>query len=56
MRRTGTAGGFFLSLCILAGLIAGVVLGNAMAGVLIGSTAGIALALIIWLIDRRRLS
>lgn len=51
---TGKAGGFFLTLGILAGLVAGVAIGNTMGGVLIGTLAGIALALLTWLIDRRR--
>ena len=50
----GKAGGFFLTLGILAALVAGVLMGNAMAGVLIGTLAGIALALATWLIDRRQ--
>ena len=54
MRGTGKAGGFFLTLGVLAGLVAGVAMGNTMGGVLIGTLAGIALALITWLIDRRR--
>ncbi len=51
---TGKAGGFFLTLGVLAGLVAGVAMGNTMGGVLIGTLAGIALALLTWLIDRRR--
>ena len=51
---TSKSGGIFLTLGILAGLILGVVTGSAMQGVLIGTVAGIALALITWLIDRRR--
>jgi len=51
---TGKAGGFFLTLGILAGLVAGVATGNTMGGVLIGTLAGIALAVVTWVIDRRR--
>ena len=51
---TGKAGGFFLTLGILAGLVAGLFIGNTMGGVLLGTLAGIALALLTWLIDRRR--
>jgi hypothetical protein len=39
---------------ILGGLVAGVLSGNPMRGVLIGTAAGTALALLLWLIDRRR--
>jgi len=48
------AGGCFLTLCILGGFSAGVASGEAMKGVLIGTAAGAALALLTWLIDRWR--
>lgn len=48
------AGGFFLTACILAGLVAGVAVGNPMQGVLVGTAAGIVIALAVWLVDRRR--
>jgi hypothetical protein len=48
------AGGCFLTVCILAGFIAGLLIGNPMKGVLIGTAAGAVLALVTWLIDRRR--
>lgn len=51
---TSKAGGFFLTLCILLGMVAGVMVGNTMAGVAIGTCAGIAIAIVTWLIDRRR--
>lgn len=47
------AGGCFLSLCILAGFPLGLAIGNPMKGILIGTGAGIALAVITWLIDRQ---
>ena len=54
MRRTTRAGGCFLTLCILAGFPLGLALGNPMKGVLIGTAAGIVIAVLLWLIDRRR--
>ena len=52
--RTTKAGGCFLTFCILAGCAAGIAIGNPMKGILIGTGTGIALAVITWLIDRRR--
>jgi len=52
--RNTTAGGCFLTLCILAGFPLGLAIGNPMKGILIGTGAGIALALITWVIDRSR--
>jgi hypothetical protein len=52
--RASRAGGCFLTLCILAGFPLGLAIGNPMKGVLIGTGAGIVLAVITWLIDRRR--
>ena len=54
MPSTAKAGGCFLTLCILAGLPLGLTIGNPMKGILIGTGAGIVLALVTWLIDRRR--
>ena len=53
-RPTAKAGGCFLTLCILAGFVAGLAIANPMKGVLIGTAAGAAIAVILWLIDRRR--
>jgi hypothetical protein len=54
MPSTSRAGGCFLTICILAGFPLGLAIGNPMKGVLIGTGTGIALAVITWLIDRRR--
>ena len=54
MPNRSRAGGCYLTACILTGFPLGLALGNPMKGVLIGTGAGIALALITWLIDRRR--
>ena len=52
--RTTKAGGCFLTLCILGGFAVGLAIRNPMKGVLIGTAVGAALALVLWLIDRRR--
>jgi hypothetical protein len=54
MTNSTRAGGCFLTVCILAGFPLGIAIGNPMKGVLIGTGAGIALALATWLIDRLR--
>lgn len=50
------AGGCFLTICILAGFVAGLSIGNPMLGVLGGTAIGAAAATMWWLIDRRRRS
>jgi hypothetical protein len=52
--RTTRAGGCFLTLCILGGFPLGLAIGNPMKGILIGTGVGAALALVLWLVDRRR--
>jgi hypothetical protein len=42
-------------LCILAGFPLGLAIGNPMKGILIGTGVGIAAAVLLWLIDLRRL-
>ena len=54
MPSSSRAGGCFLTLCILAGFPLGLAIGNPMKGILIGTGAGIVVALVLWLIDRRR--
>jgi hypothetical protein len=54
MPSTAKAGGCFLTICIIAGFPLGLAIGNPMKGILIGTGTGIGLALITWLIDRRR--
>ena len=54
MQRTPIAGGFFLVAPILIGFFAGIATGDAMRGVLIGTGIGLAAAIALWLLDRRR--
>jgi hypothetical protein len=54
MQRTTRAGGCFLTVCIIAGFPLGLAIGNPMKGILIGVGAGALLAVLTWLIDRRR--
>jgi hypothetical protein len=53
-RHTTKAGGCFLTLCILAGFVAGLAMRDPLKGVLIGTAAGAVLALVLWLVDRKR--
>lgn len=48
------AGGCFLTLCIIGGAFVGLGMGNPMKGILAGTALGSALALVLWLLDRRR--
>jgi hypothetical protein len=52
--QTTRAGGCFLTFFILAGFVAGLAIRNPLKGVLIGTGVGAALALVLWLVDRRR--
>lgn len=52
--QNSRAGGFFLMATILGGFVAGLATGDAMRGVVLGTAAGIVIALAIWLLDRRR--
>lgn len=54
MKRTPRAGGFFLMAAILLGFAIGLATGDAMRGVIIGTALGIAIAVGLWLSDRRR--
>jgi hypothetical protein len=51
--RYTQAGGFILALSILVGAIVGAVLHQSSIGFLAGLGTGVALALLIWLLDRR---
>ena len=52
-KRTPMAGGVLLMAAILVGTVGGIILGNPMKGVLIGTAAGVAIAVAVWLLDRR---
>lgn len=52
--RSPAAGGFFLILAILAGFVLGVTLGRPLEGVLLGTLGGTAIAILVWLVDRRK--
>ena len=53
-RTTAKAGGCFLTLSILVGFVAGLAIGNPMEGVLAGTAIGALVAVILWLLDRRK--
>ena len=55
-KRSPMAGGFLWMLAILVGAVWGVAAGNPMKGILIGTGAGAAAALLVWVLDRRRRS
>jgi hypothetical protein len=52
--RTPMAGGFLLSMSIVIGAIVGAVKGQASLGFVVGAGIGIALAVLVWLVDRMR--
>jgi UDP-N-acetylmuramyl pentapeptide phosphotransferase/UDP-N-acetylglucosamine-1-phosphate transferase len=52
-RKTPLAGGILIPIGLLAGLLIGIRQGEPSLGVLIGIGAGLLLALLIWLLDRR---
>lgn len=53
-RRATAAGGIFLFLGPVVGVAYGISRGEVILWMLYGFTAGVALALLVWLIDRRR--
>ena len=48
------AGGAILAIAIIAGAVAGTIVGQPSIGFLVGAAAGIVLAILIWLNDRRK--
>jgi hypothetical protein len=53
-RRAPAAGGIFLFLGPVIGVLYGIVRGEPILWMLLGFAAGVILALLIWLLDRRR--
>jgi hypothetical protein len=53
-QRSTQAAGFILATSILAGAVAGVIAGEPSIGFLAGLGAGVAIALLFWLNERRR--
>ncbi len=52
--RSTQAAGFILAISILAGVVGGSIAGQPSLGFLAGLGAGVLIALIFWLIERRR--
>ncbi len=52
--RTPLAGGALIALGAMGGAAVGFLVGQATPGFLIGAGGGIALSVLIWLVDRRR--
>lgn len=52
--RSTNAGGFFLIACIFIGLFIGVRMNQPSLGVVLGTGAGALVAILVWLLDRRR--
>jgi hypothetical protein len=48
------AGGIFIALGLLFGAIGGVAMNQPSAGMIIGFGTGVAIALLVWLFDRKR--
>ncbi len=53
-KQNSLAGGVFIAIGLTGGAIIGVLRGQGSAGMVIGLIAGIALAVIVWLVDRNR--
>ena len=51
---TGLAGGIFVTIGSLSGFAFGIAVGDPLGWTLVGTAAGIVIAVLVWLIDRRR--
>jgi hypothetical protein len=54
MPSTSRAGGCFITIFLLLGFLGGLAIQNPLKGTLVGLAIGAALAVVTWLIDRRR--
>ena len=52
--RNSQAGGFILAASILVGAVGGALLRQSSLGFLVGAGFGVLVALLIWIVDRRR--
>ncbi len=52
--RSTQAAGFILAISILAGAVGGSIVGQPSIGFLTGLGAGVAIAILFWLVERRR--
>lgn len=52
--RYRQAGGAILAIAIIVGVVAGMMVGQPSIGFLVGTAAGILLAILVWLNDRRK--
>ena len=48
------AGGFLLCVALLAGSLTGIFMGQPSIGFLVGAGIGLTIAILIWILDRRR--
>lgn len=54
-RRSGSlAGGFFIALGVIGGVVTGTIYGQPTIGMLLGTAIGFGLAMLVWLIDLLR--